>query len=223
MIQSPPKLTMGFPGGTSGKEPACHFRRWKRPGVQSLDWKDLFEGGMATYSSILAWSIPWTEEPGRLWSMGLWRVRHDFSDLVCIKVKCSLWVWKSGSCVGLFATPWTIQSVEFSRPEYWSGQPFCFCNLEEARSKFWLLHLDVCLRPLSSSWTWKLLNRVWLFVTPETVLYSPWNSLGQNTRLGSLSLLQGIFPTQGLDPHLPHCRWILYQLSHREAQEFWSG
>ena len=103
--------------------------------------------------------------------------------------------WKSLSCVQLFASPWTIQSVEFSRPEYWSGQPFCFCNLEEARSKFWLFHLDVCLRPLSSSWTWKLLNRVWLFVTPETVLYSPWNSLGQNTRLGSFSLLQGIFPT----------------------------
>ena len=32
---------------------------------------------------------------------------------------------------------------------------------------------------------------------------------------GSLSLLQGIFPTQGLNPHLPHCRWILYQLSHK--------
>ena len=45
-------------------------------------------------------------------------------------------------------------------------------------------------------------------------LYSPWNSPGQNTRVGSLSLLQGIFPTQGLNPGLPHCRWILYQLSH---------
>ena len=46
-------------------------------------------------------------------------------------------------------------------------------------------------------------------------LYSPWNSLGQNTGVGSLSLLQGIFPTQGSNPGLPHCRWILYQLSHR--------
>ena len=43
-------------------------------------------------------------------------------------------------------------------------------------------------------------------------LYSPWNSPGQNTGLGSHSLLQGIFPTQGLNPDLPHCRWILYQL-----------
>ena len=47
------------------------------------------------------------------------------------------------------------------------------------------------------------------------VLYSPWNSLGQNTGVGSLSLLQGIFPTQGSNPGVPHCRWILYQLSHK--------
>ena len=41
-------------------------------------------------------------------------------------------------------------------------------------------------------------------------------------RVGSLSLLQGIFPTQGLKPGLPYCRQILYQLSHSGAQEYWS-
>ena len=46
-------------------------------------------------------------------------------------------------------------------------------------------------------------------------LYSPWNSPGQNTGMGILSLLQGIFPTQGSNPGLPHCRWIFYQLSHK--------
>ena len=46
-------------------------------------------------------------------------------------------------------------------------------------------------------------------------LYSPWNSPGENTGVGSFSLLQGIFPTQGLNPRLPYCRWIFYQLSHR--------
>ena len=60
--------------------------------------------------------------------------------------------WKLVSYVRLFANPWTIQSMEFSRPEYWGG---------------------------------------------------------------SLSLLQGIFPTQGLNPALPHYRQILYQLSHK--------
>ena len=46
-------------------------------------------------------------------------------------------------------------------------------------------------------------------------LYSPWNSPGQNTEVGSLSLLQGIFQTQGWNPGLLHCRQILYQLSHK--------
>ena len=48
-------------------------------------------------------------------------------------------------------------------------------------------------------------------------LYSPWNSLGQNTGVDSLSLLQGIFPTQGLNPGLPNCRQIFYQLSQEES------
>ena len=46
-------------------------------------------------------------------------------------------------------------------------------------------------------------------------LYSPWNSPGQNTDVGSLSLLQGIFPTQKSNPGPPHCRQILFQLSHK--------
>ena len=45
--------------------------------------------------------------------------------------------------------------------------------------------------------------------------YSPWNSPGQNTGVGRLSLLQGIFPTQGSNPGLLHCRQILHQLSHK--------
>ena len=55
------------------------------------------------------------------------------------------------------------------------------------------------------------------------LLYILWNSPGQNTGVGSFSLLQDIFPIQGLNPGLPHCRRILYQLSHtKEAQEYWS-
>ena len=46
-------------------------------------------------------------------------------------------------------------------------------------------------------------------------LYSPWNSPGQNTGVGSLSLLQGIFPTPGPNPSLPYYRRILYQLKHK--------
>ena len=46
-------------------------------------------------------------------------------------------------------------------------------------------------------------------------LHNPWNSPGQNAGVGSLSLLQGIFLTQGSNPGLPCCRWILHQLSHQ--------
>ena len=45
--------------------------------VQSLGWEDPLEKGMATHSSILAWEIPWTEEPGGLQFMGSQRVGHD--------------------------------------------------------------------------------------------------------------------------------------------------
>ena len=54
-------------------------------------------------------------------------------------------------------------------------------------------------------------------------LYSSWNSPGQNAGVGSCSLLQAIFPTQGLHLGLPHFRQILYQLSHQGSQEYWSG
>ena len=60
---------------------------------------------------------------------------------------------------------------------------------------------------------WKLLSRIRLFASPR--IDSPWNSPGQNTGEGSLCLLQGIFPAQGSNPGLPHCGWILYQLSHQ--------
>ena len=57
----------GFPGGASGKEPSCGRRQMQ---VRSLGWEDPLEEGMATHSSILAWEIPWTEEPDGLQSMG---------------------------------------------------------------------------------------------------------------------------------------------------------
>ena len=59
----------------------------------------------------------------------------------------------------------------------------------------------------------KVLSCVRLFATPWTV--QSMDSPDQNTGVGSLSLLQGIFPTQGLNPGHPHCRRILYQLSHQ--------
>ena len=65
---------------------------------------------------------------------------------------------------------------------------------------------------------WKLLSRVWLFVTLWTVQSMKFSK--PEYWVGSLSLLQGIFPTQGSNPGLLHCRWILHQLSHKGSPFF---
>ena len=65
------------------------------------------------------------------------------------------------------------------------------------------------MTPPSLKWKWKSLT------LPSHGLHSPWNSPGRNTRVDSLSLLPGIFPTQGSNPGLPYCKQILYQLSHK--------
>ena len=68
----------------------------------------------------------------------------------------------------------------------------------------------------------KSLSCVRLFVTPWTVACTrflhPWDFLGKSTGVGCHFLLQGIFPTQGSNPGLPHCRQMLYRLSHQGSQ-----
>ena len=64
---------MGFLVAQMIKNPHATLETW----VPSLGWDDPLEEGMATQSSILAWRIPWTEEPGGLQSMGSKRVGHD--------------------------------------------------------------------------------------------------------------------------------------------------
>ena len=64
------------PGAANGKQSACQCSR-QETRVQSLGEKDPLEEGMAIHSSILAWRIQWTEEPGGLQSIGSYRVRHN--------------------------------------------------------------------------------------------------------------------------------------------------
>ena len=98
--------------------------------------------------------------------------------------------WKSLSCVRLFETPWIIQSMEFSRPEYWSGYPF--------PSPRHLPNLGV--EPRSPA------------LLEDSLPAKPQGKL-KNTAVGSLFLPQGIFPTQESNQVLLHCRQILYQLN----------
>ena len=106
------------------------------------------------------------------------------------KVKAKKWKWKSLSVVRLFVTPWTIQSVEFSRPEYWSVWPFP--SPEDLPNpgiepRFPTLQVDS------------------LPAEPPGKL--------KNTGVGRLCLVQWVFPTQESNWGLLHCRQILYQLS----------
>ena len=140
------------PGGTRGKEcrrhKTCSFDPWVR--------KNSLKEGMATHSSILPWSIPWTVESGGLPSMGSqatfthYSLSHMLSHF---------------SHVQLFVISWTVARqaplfTKFSRPEYWK-------------------------------WVARILE------------------------VGSCSLLQGIFPTQGSNPGLTHHRQTLYHVSYQ--------
>ena len=148
---------------------------------------------------------------------------------------------KSLSRVQLFAIPWTVAhqaplSMGFSRQEYWSGLSFPSPGglpnpgmeprspalqadaLTSESPGMFSVHgilqakvLEWASIPFSKSESRSVVSDS---LQPHG-LYSPWNSPGQNTGVGDLSLLQGIFPIQGLNPRLSHCRWILYQLSHR--------
>ena len=78
--------------------------------------------------------------------------------------------------------------------------------------------LNYLLLLMPGKWKWK-----WKSLFHFGALYSPWNSPGQNIGVGSLSLLQGIFPTQGSNPGLPHCGWIPYQLNHKGSPRILSN
>ena len=111
-----------------------------------------------------------------------------------------------------FLQPWWTAahqaplSMRFPRQEYQSGLPF-----PAPRD---LPNLGIKpASPALSEVKWKSLTHVWLFATPWTTQSMDFSR--PDTGVGSLSLLPGIFPTQELNPGLPHCRQILHQLSHK--------
>ena len=94
-----PSELMCFPGGSAVKNLQCR-RHGFDPWVRKIPWRK----GMATHSRILAWRIPWTEEPGWLQSIGLQRVVQDWSDFAHIAQHSELlkavrgWDWE-GACL----------------------------------------------------------------------------------------------------------------------------
>ena len=102
------------PGGSDGKESASNA------GYVSLIPGSGRSSGekMATHSSILVWRIPWTEEPGGLWSTGSQRVRHDWSDLAWIHIAVNSYnhkkagLWWSEEAGGTHQRSWTVPTAE---------------------------------------------------------------------------------------------------------------
>ena len=92
---------LGFPDGSTVKNLIAKQETW----VQSLGREDPPEEGMATHSSILAWEIPWTEEPGELQSMGLQRVECELATTQQTNkhhdpmVSQNSWVWRNEAAI----------------------------------------------------------------------------------------------------------------------------
>ena len=152
---------------------------------------------------------PW-DSPGKNTGVGC----HFL--LQCMKVKLLSRVW-------LLATPWTAAyqappSMGFSKQEYWSGVP-------TASPKYWLSTIIISRHNLICSIISCLLILEQLYLHCTDSLPAEPQGKPKNTRVGSLSLLQGIFPTQESNQGLLQCRQILYQLSYsgkpKEAQ--WQG
>ena len=164
------------------------------------------EKAMATYSSILAWRVPRTEKPCGLQSMGSQRVRHSWVTFIfhtCVITNmCYI-------CMHMLLY-WYITYIYIYTHTYTYVRKMCnFAAVPQKTGGWSISYLPV------GNWSEVQVAQSCLTLWDPMDLNSPWNPPGQNTGVGSCSLLQGIFPIQGWNPGLLHCRQILYQLSHK--------
>ena len=179
---------------------------------------------------------PWTEEPGELQSMGLQRVGHDWSSLARTHVlfQGRYIRWFLAFQLFLFTIIILGVTIQWTFTMYWEEWPHSTIVIWQVginiqishwkqlwfREQLWLFLHFTEHSGCKYKFCWfksKLLPLSCTFRKATPWLHSPWNSPGQNNGVGILSLLQGIFPTQELNLGLPHCRWILYQLSHKRS------
>ena len=151
----------------------------------------LKEVSPATHSNILAWRIPINREVWRATVHGTARVRHNVTTKSPPETYTNFTIEQKTMI--LFIS-------EFYEPNKSLIQKISDKDSTKRKNYSPILFLSESHSAVSNS-------------SRPHGLYSPWNSPCQNTGVGSLSLLHGIFPTQGSNLGLPHCRQILYQLN----------
>ena len=192
-----------------------------------LEWvashfsKDLSNPGIESRSPALQPDSLPSEPPGKpknyelsfIWGP-YWGLYKPVSDSLSDNLgNCCEEVREETGCVGEFFVCFSLVGKTITCS--WTSKDYCWWHQKSQVDYFSFFSVYVSVSHQSRS---VMSDSLW-----PRGLYSPWNFLVQNTGVGSCSLLQGIFPTQGSNPDFPHCRQILYQLSYREAQEYWSG
>ena len=164
--------------------------------AQLLDWEDPLEKETATHSSILAWRIPWTEEPGGLQSTGWQRVIHDWTTNTFSLTSMVIldWGWIKGEVPGKICSH--VPSCKTQRGTWREIS-------EMDKNKYCLISLIKC----------QSFSRIQLFRTPWTIAHQV-PLLTEFSRQEYWSRLSfpspGDLPNQGLNPDLLHGKQILY-------------
>ena len=145
----------------------------------SLGQEDPLEKEMAIHFSILAWRIPWTEEPEGLQSLGWQRVEHDWSYLACTHTS----IKQVNNNEGLMSS--TGNSIQYL---------IITCNEKDPEKSLLCIWIYIFIWSESVSFS-VVSNSLWLHGLSHARLPCSWNSPEKNIGVGCHALLQGIFPT----------------------------
>ena len=163
---------------------------------------------MAPHSSTLAWKISWMEEPGGLQSMGLLRVGHGWATSLSL---FTFMHWRrKWRPTPVFLPGESQRRGSLVGCRLWgrTGSDTTEATSQQQLHSKWGFPGGASHREVSGSCS-VVSNSATMGCTVHRILQA------RITRVGSLSLLQGIFPAQGLNPGLLHCRKILYSLRHQ--------
>ena len=164
---------------------------------------------MATYSNILAWKIPWMEEPGRLQSMGSQRVGHDWATSLhlAFSLNFRVIILKSSEYYECFL----FRILQFYSNCIYHGFIYLLFNILFYLMLLCVYYTSIEIKVLVAQLCPTLCDPMDCSLSGSSVHDSP----DKNTVVSSHSLLPGLFLTQESNPSLLHCKQILHDLSHQ--------